>query len=103
MSAAELARQCDVPTKRVSEILDGGPAITSDTALRLAPFLRNDSRILANLQIFYELRIAEKNVRKSTDRLASRQLRHPSQGIVDELICNDKGNQVLLIKYPMPN
>jgi len=69
MSAAELARQCDVPTKRVSEILDGGPAITSDTALRLAPFRRNDSRILANLQNFYELRIAEKNIGKSIDRL----------------------------------
>lgn len=38
MSAAELARQLDVPTNRVSEILNGRRAITGDTALRLAHF-----------------------------------------------------------------
>jgi addiction module HigA family antidote len=34
MSAAELARQLDVPTNRVTEILNGRRAITGDTALR---------------------------------------------------------------------
>ena len=38
MSAAELARQLDVPTNRVTEILNGRRAITGDTALRLAHF-----------------------------------------------------------------
>ena len=36
MSAAELARRLDVPTNRVTEILNGRRAITGDTALRLA-------------------------------------------------------------------
>ena len=36
MSAAELARQLDVPTNRVTEILNGRRAITGDTALRFA-------------------------------------------------------------------
>jgi addiction module HigA family antidote len=39
MSAAELARQLDVPTNRVTEILNGRRVITGDTALRLAHFL----------------------------------------------------------------
>ena len=33
MSAAELARQLDVPTNRITEILNGRRAITGDTAL----------------------------------------------------------------------
>ena len=48
MSAAELARQLDVPTNRVTAILNGGRAITGDTALRL-PLLGHDRRILAQL------------------------------------------------------
>jgi len=46
MSAAELARQLDVPTNRITEILNGRRAITGDTALRLAPFLRHHRGIL---------------------------------------------------------
>jgi transcriptional regulator with XRE-family HTH domain len=38
MSAAELARRLDVPTNRITEILNGRQAITGDTALRLAHF-----------------------------------------------------------------
>jgi addiction module HigA family antidote len=38
MSAAEFARQLDVPTNRIAEILNGRRAITGDTALRLAHF-----------------------------------------------------------------
>jgi len=65
MSASELARQLDVPTKRVTEILDGRLAITGDTALRLAHFFGTTAEIWLNLQSFYELRIAEKKVGKS--------------------------------------
>jgi len=36
MSAAELARQLDVPTNRVTQILNRQRGITGDTALRLA-------------------------------------------------------------------
>jgi addiction module HigA family antidote len=38
MSAAELARKIDVPTNRITQILNGTRAITGDTALRLAHF-----------------------------------------------------------------
>ena len=38
MSAAELARKLDVPTNRITEILNGQRAVTRYTALRLAHF-----------------------------------------------------------------
>jgi antitoxin HigA-1 len=69
MSAAELARQLDVPTKRVTEILNGRRAITGDTALRLAHFFGTTAEFWLNLRSFYELCIAEKKAGKSIDRL----------------------------------
>ena len=38
MSAAELARKLDVPTNRITSVINGQRAITGDTALRLAHF-----------------------------------------------------------------
>lgn len=69
MSAAELARQLDVPTNRVTEILNGRRAITGDTALRLAHFFGTTAEFWLNLQSLYELRIAQKKVGKSISRL----------------------------------
>jgi addiction module HigA family antidote len=69
LSAAELARQLDVPTNRVTEILNGRRAITGDTALRLAHFFGTTAEFWQNLRSFYELRIAEKKAGKSIDRL----------------------------------
>ena len=72
MSAAELARQLDVPTNRVTAILNGRRAITGDTALRLAHFFGTTAEFWLNLQSLYELRIAQKKVGKSIDRLPTR-------------------------------
>jgi len=65
MSAAELARQLDVPTNRVTEILNGRRAITGDTALRLAHFFGTTAEFWLNLQSLYELRLAQKRAGKS--------------------------------------
>lgn len=62
MRAAELARQLDVPTKRVTQILNGRRAIAGDTALRLAHFSGTTAEFWLNLQGLYELRIAQKKV-----------------------------------------
>src|SRR5512147_2336753 len=69
MSAAELARRLDVPTNRVTEILNGKRAITGDTALRLAHFFGTSAEFWINLQSLYELRIAQKKAGKSIGRL----------------------------------
>ena len=58
MSAAELARQLDVPTNRVTEILNGRRAITGDTALRLAHFFGTTAEFWLNLQSLFELRVS---------------------------------------------
>jgi addiction module HigA family antidote len=59
MSAAELARKLDVPTNRVTQILNGQRAITGDTALRLAHFFGTGPEFWLNLQSLYELRLAQ--------------------------------------------
>ena len=68
-SAAKLARQLDVPTNRVTEILNGRRAITGDTALRLAHFFGTTAEFWLNLQSLYELRVAQKKVGKSIKEL----------------------------------
>ena len=47
MSAAELARKLNVPTNRVTQILNGTRAITGDTALRRSHFFWHDRGVLA--------------------------------------------------------
>jgi addiction module HigA family antidote len=65
MSAAELARRLDVPTNRITAILNGQRAITGDTALRLAHFFSTSAEFWLNLQSLYELRVAQKKSGKS--------------------------------------
>ncbi len=65
MSAAELARKLDVPTNRITGILNGHRAITGDTALRLGHFFGTSPGFWLNLQALYELRIAENKTGKS--------------------------------------
>ncbi len=65
MSAAELARKLDVPTNRITGILNGQRAIIGDTALRLAHFFGTSAEFWLNLQSLYELRTAERNGGKS--------------------------------------
>ena len=69
MSAAELARRLDVPTNRVTGILNGQRAITGDTALRLSHFFGTSAAFWLNLQNFYELRLAEHKSGKSIKKL----------------------------------
>ena len=69
MSAAELARKLDVPTNRITGILNGQRGITGDTALRLAHFFGTSAEFWLNLQSLYELRIAQKKVGRSIEAL----------------------------------
>jgi addiction module HigA family antidote len=64
MSASELARKLDVPTNRITSILNGQRAITGDTTLRLAHFFGTSPEFWLNLQSLYELRIAQQKAGK---------------------------------------
>src|SRR6267142_5061838 len=65
MSAAELARQLEVPTNRVTGILNGQRAITGDTALRFGHFFGTSPEFWLNLQSLYELRLARQKSGKA--------------------------------------
>jgi antitoxin HigA-1 len=58
MSAAELARQIDVPVNRITAILNGQRGVTADTALRLGHWFGTTAEFWLNLQTLYELRRA---------------------------------------------
>jgi addiction module HigA family antidote len=77
MSAAELSRKLDVPTNRITGILNGQRAITGDTALRLAHFFGTSPEFWLNLQSLYEIRVAQKRAGKSIRVLPT--LRRPEQ------------------------
>ena len=69
MSASELARKLDVPTNRITQILNGTRSITGDTALRLAHFFGTSASFWLNLQSLYDLRTAEAKAGKSIHAL----------------------------------
>ena len=84
MSAAELARQLEVPTNRVTGILKGTRAVTGDTALRLAHFFGTSPQFWLNLQALYELRLAERKAGKAIRSLPTLK-RHRKAGRLHEL------------------
>ena len=77
MSAAELARNLDVPTNRITGILNQQRAVTGDTALRLAHYFGTSAQFWLNLQSLYELRIAQKKLGKAIKALPK--LRQPER------------------------
>jgi antitoxin HigA-1 len=77
LSAAELARKMNVPTNRVTQILNGTRAITGDTALRLAHFFGTSAEFWLNLQSLYDLRLAEEKAGKSIKSLPRLKRREP--------------------------
>ncbi|HUI42682.1 MAG TPA: HigA family addiction module antitoxin [Terriglobia bacterium] len=62
ITAAQLAREIQVPPNRVTGILHGTRAVTADTALRLARYFGTSAEFWMNLQQVYELRLAEKEL-----------------------------------------
>jgi addiction module HigA family antidote len=56
---ARLAADIDVPTSRISEIVNRRRPVTVDTAMRLAFFFNMEARFWLNLQAEYDVRIAE--------------------------------------------
>ena len=78
MSAAELPRRLNVPTNRITHILNGRRGITGDTALRLSHFFGTSAEFWVNLQGLYELRLAQQKAGKAIDRLPTLKKLGPS-------------------------
>lgn len=65
ISQYRLARDINVAPRRINEIIHGKRAVTADTALRLARYLRTSDRFWLNLQARYDLEVER-------DRLGTR-------------------------------
>jgi antitoxin HigA-1 len=72
ITAAELARQIDVPSNRISQIINGKRSITGDTALRLGHWFGTSAQFWLNLQTSYELRLAEQQAGDAIAKLPKR-------------------------------
>ena len=59
MSANALAKRLHIPASRINDIVLERRGVTADTALRLAHFFGGDAQSWLNLQIMYDLRVAE--------------------------------------------
>ena len=65
ISQYRLAKDTNVPPRRINEIVHGKRAITADTALRLSRFFGMGERFWLNLQVRYDLEVEK-------DRLGDR-------------------------------
>lgn len=59
MSANQLALALRVPATRVNDIVNERRGITADTALRLSRYFGTSSKFWMNLQVSWELEVAE--------------------------------------------
>ncbi len=72
VTAAELARQLNVPANRISQIIAGRRNITADTALRLGKWFGTSPAFWLNLQKSYELRTAQKEIGNELEKIPTR-------------------------------
>lgn len=59
LSANALARELNVPAPRINDIVRERRGVSADTAMRLARHFGGDARSWLNLQVAYDLRVAE--------------------------------------------
>jgi len=79
ISAAELARQVDVPVNRITGIINGQRGVTADTALRLGHWFGTSPEYWLNLQTLYELRLARQEVGDQVQKLPTLRERKPGR------------------------
>ena len=62
-----LAKEIQVPARRINEIVHGQRRISADTALRLARFLGTSERFWINLQSRYDLEVEKDRIGDALD------------------------------------
>ena len=63
-----LARALSVPRPRLNEVVRGRRSVSMDTAMRLARYFGTSPEFWINLQVRYDLDIAERALRRTIDR-----------------------------------
>lgn len=72
ISQYRLARDINVPARRINEIVHGKRAITADTALRLSEYFSLSEKFWLNLQMQYNLEIEKDNLKDRLKREVKR-------------------------------
>ena len=68
LSANALAKALHVPAPRINDIVLQRRGITADTAMRLARYFGGDALSWLNLQMTYDLRVAQRTNAKKIER-----------------------------------
>ncbi|MCI0363719.1 MAG: HigA family addiction module antitoxin [Phycisphaerales bacterium] len=68
LSQYRLAKDINVPPKRIGEIISGKRAISADTALRLARRFGTSAQFWMNIQSRYDLEVAEDTLKERIER-----------------------------------
>lgn len=63
ISQYRLAKDLNVPARRINEIVHGKRSISADTALRLSRYFTLSERFWLNLQARYDLEVEKKKVK----------------------------------------
>jgi antitoxin HigA-1 len=71
LTAYKLSQSIGVQQTRISEIIAGKRGITADTALRLARYFGNSAQFWMNLQVQYDLRLAQAKYADVYDQIES--------------------------------
>lgn len=71
ISQSKLARDIDVPHRRINEIVLGKRAISTDTAIRFSIDFKTTAVFWLNLQTHYDLTLLQKEQMKRYKKIAS--------------------------------
>ncbi|WP_277186069.1 HigA family addiction module antitoxin [Caballeronia sp. BR00000012568055] len=77
MNANALAGALHVPPSRINDIVRERRGVKPDTALRLARYFGGDAQTWMNLQVTYDMKIAERElVRRIEREVTPREVKH---------------------------
>ena len=79
ITPTEFARQINVPPNRISQIIAGKRSITGDTALRLGHWFGTDPQFWLNLQVQFDVAIANQENGDEVRRLPTKDNLPPNQ------------------------
>lgn len=83
ITPTEFARQIGVPASRISEIINGKRAITTDTAMRFGHWFGTDVRFWTNLQANFDIVVADEQFGSAIRKL-------PINGSLSERVQGDQ-------------
>ena len=68
LSQNQLAKAIGISPNRIAEIVNNRRRITADTALRLGLYFGNSPEFWINLQAYYDLKMAQRNLKPKDAR-----------------------------------